>query len=686
MIFVEEDRDYGFPVNLQGNEMEKNDYVQEVNESDYVEDKNVNSQDNFILGSQDCLEDGENSLIYEADIMDAIFLDTDENSSDDVSFSDQNESDNEQIQDVEFDSKQDEVSEIPQLREWIKKKNIHLDAVDELLVILRQRLLPTLPKCGKTFLKTADAKYNLIQMEDSNQEMGEFVYFGIATALQDCVNVDLHEDKILQLLFNIDGITMTKSGINDMWVILGKVFFDPDVYEVFPIAIFYGKTKPNLEQFLEAFVNENNKFLKEGIKISNIHFEYQIKAFICDTPARAYLKNIMGHKSHNGCERCEIEGTSVERTSVFPLTNQRKRTDYRFRKRKDHKHHHGPSPLEKITPIINMIKIFLLDFMHLCCLGVMKRILEYLLAGDKNVRLSVSEREELSRRMNVLYTQIPSEFQRKSRSTKHAAKWKAVEYRFFLLYCGPVIMKKLVRIDLLQHFLLFHTACRILCCKTLSILYTERAKEYLTSFFIAMKDFYGDKSQVLNSHYLIHLADDVRRMKCCLSQLTAFPFESYLGKLKTLIRTSYRPLQQICRRLYEQNFSFKRPCLPPLYEILSRRQGSILKIKYKQVSFSCFPPNNAILLDNNLIFTINSMFETPEGIQIEGHTWKKIKPIFTYPFDSGKYMNMWELRNKSRNKVKTITLSSVKNKLLKFSLSFDKNNDQERVFVIPFLH
>lgn len=623
LIISEDTQEPGSSINLEEIELEKID-------NDPME--NVISKGNLIYQNDNRAEDTEDCLTYEADIMDAVFYEDETDSSDDELSQEQDGGDDEQIQ--------NEVPEIPKLKEWITRKKICIDAVDELLIILRERLIPTLPKCGKTFMRTADAKYNLVDMEDANKEMGQFVYFGISNALENCVNVDLHEEKSLQLIFNIDAITMTESGINDMWVITGKIHFDPDIYEVFTIAIFHGKTKPNLEQYLEEFVNELNELFKNGIMISNIHFDIHVKAFVCDTPARSYLKNVAGHKAFHGCERCEVQGISVERTTVFPLIDQRKRTDASFRKRKQIEHHHGPSPLERIIPFINMIKLFLLDFMHLCCLGVMKRILEYWLTGDKNVKLSVSYREELSRRMNILYSQIPSEFQRKPRSTKNAAKWKAVEYRFFLLYCGPIVMKKILRIDLLKHFLLFHAACRILCCKTLSVLHTERAKEYLTSFFIALKDFYGLKSQVLNLHNLIHLADDVKNMKCTLNQITAFPFESHLGKLKKLIRTPYRPLQQICRRLHEQNFSFRKPSLPPLCEIISKKKGSILKIKYKQVSLSCFPPNNAILLDNNSILTINSIIDSPEGIKLQGYTWKKIKPIFIYPFNSGKNMNM----------------------------------------------
>lgn len=80
-----------------------------------------------------------------------------------------------------------------------------------------------------------------------------------------------------------------------------------------------------------------------------------------------------------------------------------------------------------------MIFSFVLDFMHFCLLGVTKRLMEWWLSGDLNSRLGLGMREELSNRMEALKKYVPSEFQRKSRSTKHYLKWKATKFRFF--YC-----------------------------------------------------------------------------------------------------------------------------------------------------------------------------------------------------------------------------------------------------------
>lgn len=156
--------------------------------------------------------------------------------------------------------------------------------------------------------------------------------------------------------------------------------------------------------------------------------------------------------------------------------------------------------------------------------------------------------------MKLIKNQIPCEFQRKTGPIKSVRKWKATQFRFFLWYCGPIVLFKLLKKPLYDHFLLFHTACRILSSNKLYNRFGEHAKQYLKAFFVAMRQLYGLLSQVLNCHHLIHLADDPKNMKCDISNYTAFPFESFLGKLKKYVRTPNKPLAQVCRRLHELKF------------------------------------------------------------------------------------------------------------------------------------
>ena len=56
---------------------------------------------------------------------------------------------------------EDESKEVKQLREWAITNGIEQVDVDQLLTILRRRLLLELPNSAKTFLGTSSAEYNI---------------------------------------------------------------------------------------------------------------------------------------------------------------------------------------------------------------------------------------------------------------------------------------------------------------------------------------------------------------------------------------------------------------------------------------------------------------------------------------------------------------------------------------------
>lgn len=57
------------------------------------------------------------------------------------------------------------------------------------------------------------------------------------------------------------------------------------------IGLFYGKSKPKLvTEFLEPFVDETISILGSGLLINGNHLTVAVRAFICDSPARAFIK------------------------------------------------------------------------------------------------------------------------------------------------------------------------------------------------------------------------------------------------------------------------------------------------------------------------------------------------------------------------------------------------------------
>lgn len=135
--------------------------------------------------------------------------------------------------------------------------------------------------------------------------------------------------------------------------------------------------------------------------------------------------------------------------------------------------------------------------------------------------------------------------------------WKATELRQFLLYTGLLMLGTFLDRNMYRNFMLLLSAIAILLNPRLSC-HTQYAHSLLISFVRHFGEIYGKDQIVSNVHGLVHLADEVRR-HCCLDSFSAFPYESYLHKLKELVRTPLSPWPSYPSIVREENYrhSFK---------------------------------------------------------------------------------------------------------------------------------
>ncbi|KYN50560.1 hypothetical protein ALC57_05601 [Trachymyrmex cornetzi] len=596
------------------------------------------------------------------------------------------------IDDSEVEETEDEVAKI---KKWALQNNISQIALQELMNILRNKLLPQLPVSAKSFVGTKYT-FNIENFVDPEEEHYQYVYFGLREGLLSCINTALHIDKV-PLQINIDGIPLYKSSRKQLWPILCKVHHDPDIYKPFVVGIFCGYNKPkNINQYFRKFINEINTLQHDGLLISNRLIKPYIKCFVCDSPARSFLKGIKGHGGFSACERCTVHGERISNRTVYSEINALERTNESFRAQNDLEHHVAITPLLTIIPEIDMIKIFVLDSMHLGYIGVMKKLLvDYWMEGQLTIRMSRLQKKELSRRLDTIRKYIPTEFQRKIGALVNARKWKATEFRFFLLYCGPLVLKKILRSELYHHFLLLHVAFRILCSEKFKQ-YNNLTKIYLNKFFQILPLLYGLQSQVLNMHNLIHIPDDTINMNCDLNLITSFPFENYLGQMRKLIRTPNKPLEQICRRLEEKKyFNLKKPTIPKLFVVLKQNnnylQENIIvieKIKLRGLfTISHKRPDNCILLQDHRILLIKKIFyyeHDCESVEVFGLVLKReTKSVYQYPLESTLFQ-IWQIK-KISDEIVTVPINEIKNKLIFLELNYAPLKSHKK-YVIPLLH
>lgn len=145
---------------------------------------------------------------------------------------------------------------------------------------------------------------------------------------------------------------------------------------------------------------------------------------------------------------------------------------------------------------------------------------------------------------------LPSEFSRKPRSLNELSRFKATEFRTFLLYLGPCVLTGILNEAAYKNFLLFHVAISILINPSY-LQFSIYARDYLIAFIKHSIDLYGGDFVSYNVHNLCHLASDCDRYGA-LDTFSAFPFENFYGKLKKMLHGPQRPIVQIYRRVNER--------------------------------------------------------------------------------------------------------------------------------------
>ena len=147
-----------------------------------------------------------------------------------------------------------------------------------------------------------------------------------------------------------------------------------DSFDIFIIAIYGGESKPNsLSEYLADFVNGLNHLIQNGFNFYEKHFNVAVKCFLCDAPARSFLRGIISHTGYNSCERCYVPGTFEGRVVFNDEIEYPKRNEEIFKQFGYSDHQNTVSPLTEIG--IDVINLFPLDYMHLVCLGAVRRIL-----------------------------------------------------------------------------------------------------------------------------------------------------------------------------------------------------------------------------------------------------------------------------------------------------------------------
>ena len=444
------------------------------------------------------------------------------------------------------------------LGEWLStEKKVPHKSVDRLLSALREKHF-VVPASSKTLL-------NQKQLNIHGMGHGEYLHCDDwVMNLKEFVLSSSFSGSEINLCVNVDGLSLFNPiGMSkySVYPILVKTFELPN--KIFCVGIysadkheFQGMPHPNT--LLVKFFEDISTLSAEGIVMGDVNVKVSLSAFICDAPVRSSLKNIVSHCGYSSCERCTVKGDYHGNTVVFLVQNSVLRNDNSFAERSDVAHHKTKNKNIIERNNFGMVSGFVLDVMHLCYLGVVKRILIRLFSikvKEKSAKLSSREQSMFNDQLFKYKNYIPVEFSRKLEGgVKCILKWKATQYRLFGLYVGIVLFRcrKIVSYKFYTNFLKLSIALRLLNTKgqeeNIGFI-----RNLLHTFIEEAKVIYKKSFISYNVHNLMHIPDDYLNYGV-LDDISAFDFENYLVcEVKNSVRAGFKPLVQIGKHVTRKN-------------------------------------------------------------------------------------------------------------------------------------
>lgn len=363
-----------------------------------------------------------------------------------------------------------------------------------------------------------------------------------------------NSDRLLSFTINSDGAPIYKSSTVSMWPIqLYANFLPPDIRfkneNILLYMLYAGKKKPNLTELFYPLAEEINELQKKKIKFVHNDTVYTYVPVVMlgafDLPARAMVSGLKQYSGDKACVYCLHTGKQI--------IDQQGNSYIRYVKSNveiEKRTHDGVvSAIEKNNSndeygLIDIPSMFLfknfdltngyvIDYMHNIVLGVTKLLLNLWLGEHQITKRKAlilpKNRIILDNRLMKLK---PCSFVfRKPRSLKQRKDFKAIEYKYLLLFYLRFALPGLIENKYIKHFELLSSATFILLKSKISKSEVLEAGEMLIKFADQFEILYSQAAITMNVHLLRHYGSAV--LQCGpMWAYSMFSFEKNIGILK----------------------------------------------------------------------------------------------------------------------------------------------------------
>lgn len=544
-----------------------------------------------------------------------------------------------------------------ELASWVVSNGIKHRHCDALLKILKNYPgLQDLPSTTRTLLKSPT---NVVLERICG---GKYYHFGLVQQLKERLT-GFPLDSV-EMLLNFDGAPLTKSTNSQIWPVTCKIANTTCMYmRPILIGIFWGMKKPSEPNVIfDKIANELDGIKTAGgIKCGRNGKLVTVRKvfFTLDAPARSLVLHVKEHSGYSSCPKCEVVGEYAKNNDsssgrvVFLDNDARLRTTRSLLHQSDKEYHKGVSTV--ITRLCdNPVDDVSLCYMHVVLLGVQRKLLN---AWINRREFKMSPQKIRSLNNNIMYIRryCPREFARKPRVTTDLPRYKATEFRQFLLYTGVVLLQNKLPLDKYKHFLLLHVAIKILTTRGIHIELNEYANQLLRTFNENCTILYGKEFVTTNVHHLIHLANDALKHGP-LDVFAAWFSENLITQLKRKTNSCQNEIESLVRRVIESEmhatrrtsyesvkFEFKFEHFKgPLLGHLGSHGTQYKQLRFKGMLFSRVSDDEAnccVLLNDaegKKIVVIENLLDE-RSTQIVGRFFENVTDLYDYPLPSSRF-------------------------------------------------
>lgn len=312
-------------------------------------------------------------------------------------------------------------------------------------------------------------------------------------------------------------------------------------------GLWFGKSKPNPNLFMEGFSGELRDLLLNGADFETSepgvsrHVHCIVIGGTADLPAKAAFMNMQQFNGEFGCQVCEAKSKYIKHVPTYPyqpeaaLRTTERTLALATLAQNSGNHQRGVKGHTELKKFVtNYVEYTVVDDMHCAFIGQTKHVIKLIIkAKYGNTRWSLHNRlDVLEKRLKHITP--PNFVHRLTRPLAELKDWKGAELKNFLLFYALPLFHNLLPFDYYENLKLFVVGIYLVSTRSVSDEDIDNSERMLNQYVKEFEILYGADKVLPNSHMLLHIPAGARKYGP-VQLFSMFWYEDLNGQLKTFV-------------------------------------------------------------------------------------------------------------------------------------------------------